>query len=413
MFGKRKPKKNSRKDRRDQVTLKKDASRKKKKRKGSTCKETLGRKKDKKKDKKKGKISIDSDNNVRITQVSHAQADPTMIYKTPSLCRHWDQEAKPKRKKKVAFDLSPGNIRLKRPQFVSSSRPKVFESQTMEDMARLTQDNNSPCNSEDINSQDLFITQKTFRALSPEPSSGETGTATTTAIVPIQLSIKNEKCEPEDSTTRLYGQQHPWKSQMTECFTEEKEKDEKMRIKKTRCNYGENGENCSQVKMELQVGLSEYDCVNAQPQVNHFPTVVNASESWTSSQQISTSTQTENFFTSELSSYLSFVCKASARSADLKPLDLSLPQKARKDPWTSATKSLLPDQNEGNGCKNPELESRCYFKIKEVKKDPSAGCMAETNPSLGSESGPKSADTTASSGEEQPSRTKVDLTQVQ
>lgn len=411
VLGKRKPKKNSRKEHQDQVTLKKDASRKKKKRKGSTCKDTMGRKKEKKKDKKtnKRKICIDSDRDVIITQVSPAQADPTMIYKTPSLCRHQEQEAKPKRKKKVVFDLSPGYIRVKRPQFVSSSGPKkvaAFEKKTMEDMTRLTQDNNSPCNSEDINSQDLFITQKTFRALSPEPSGVSTCTATTSARAPMQQSIKNEKCEPEDPTTCVYGQQHPWKSPMTECFTEEK-----MRIKKTRCNY-KNGENCSQVKVEFQTGLSEYERVDAQPQVSCSPAETNASESWISSQQISASTQTENFFTSELSSYLSFIRKASTRSADLKPLDLSLPPKARKNPWTSATNPLLPGQNKGNRCKNPELGSGCSLKIKELKKDPSVGCMADANPSLCSESGQKSTDTTASSGEEQPRSTKLDLTQV-
>lgn len=403
---KRKPKKSSRKDHLDQVTLKKDASWKKNTRNGSAGEHTLGRKKEKKKEKKKKKrkISIDSDSNVIITQASHTEAEPTMICKTPSLCRHQDQEAKPKRKKKVVFDLSQNYIRVKRPQFVSFSRQKkgsTFENKTMEDVARLTQDNNSPCNSEDINSQDLFITQKTFRELSPEPSSGETCTASTS--VSMQQRIKNEKCEPRDSTPPW------WKSQMTDCF-----KEEKMRIKKTRCNY-KNTENCSQVKVELQAGLFENEGVDAHPQVNHSlaeAILVNASEPWSSSKKINASTQTENFFTSELSSYLSFVHKASMRSADLKPLDLSLPQKARKDPWAPTTKSLLPGQNEGIGCKNPELESRCSLKIKEFNKDPSVGCMAEADPSPRSESGQKSADSTASSGEEQPSRTKLDLTQV-
>lgn len=406
---KRKPKKNARKDHLD-----KDASRKKKKRKGSTCKDTLARKKEKNKYKKKKtrKLCIDGDNDVIITQASHSQADPTMISETPSLCRHADQEAKHKKKKKVAFELSPGYIRVKRPQFVSSSRQKngaQFENKTIEVMAKLTQDNNSPFTTEDINSQDLFITQKTFRETSPEPLSAEACTVATSTRVPIQQKIKSETCEPEDSTTRLYSQRHQWNSKMTECFTEEK-----TRIKKTHCNY-RNGENCSQVKVELQAGFSEYGSVDAQPQVNPSPaeaTVVNASESRTSSQQINASTQTENFFTSELSSYLSFVRKARASSADQKPLDLSLPLNARKDSETSTPKSLLPGQNEGNEWKSPELEPRCCFKKKEVMKDPSVGCVAETNLSLCSESGTKSVVTTASSGEEQPSRTKLDLTQV-
>lgn len=396
VLGKRKQPKTSRKNR-DQDTLTKDANRKKRKKKE---KDTLGRKKEKKKDKKKKKKkpSVVSDSDV-ITQVSHAQADPTMIYKTPSLCRQPDQEVKTKRKKKVMFDLSPGNIRVQRPHFFSASRPKndtAFEYKTTEDMARLREDNNSPGHSEDINSQDLFITQKTFRVLSPEPSSGETCSATTSAPARMQQIVKSENCEQESPTTCLYGGQHLWKSHMTECFTEEK-----MRMKKTCCGY-ENGESCSQVKVELRTVLSECESIDAQPQVNRSlaqPTVVNASPSRTFGQRISASTQTENFFTCELSSYLSFVHKASERLSDLKPLDLSLPRKARKE-------------DEGNRCKNPEPESGCSLKMKEDQKDPSAGGLAEANLSFGSDSGQKSAESKDSSGEEQPGRTRLDLTQV-
>lgn len=408
LLGKRKRKKNLKKDHHDQVALKKDASWKKKKRKGSKCKDTLGTKKEKKKHKKKRKMSLEPDSD----HVSHAQADPTAISITQSLCRRQDQEPKPKRKKKVGFDLSPGYIRVKRPQFASSS-PKesaAFENKTLGDRARLTQDNNSPCNSEDVNSQDLFITQKTFRALSPEASSGETITATTAQIL-MQQIMKNEKCKLEGSTRGLYGQQHPWKAQVTEAFTEETEAEEKMRIKKMCCNY-KNGET-SRVKADLHGNSSK--CANARPRVNHFPietTDVSAPESWTSNQQISTSTQTENFFTTEFSSYLHFFRKVSACAVDLKPLDLSLPHRARKDPGMSATKSLLQDQYKGNGRKSPDLESHCSLKIREVKKEPSVRCMNETDPSSCFKSGSNYADNTASSGEEQPSRTKLDLTQV-
>lgn len=394
VLGKRKQAKTSRKEQ-DQDTLTKDANRKKRKKKE---KDTLGRKKEKKKDKKKKKKKTSVASDV-ITQVSHAQADPTMIYKTLSLCRQPDQEDKTKRKKKVVFDLSPGNIRVQRPHFFSASRPKkdaAFEYKTAEDMARLREDNNSPGHSEDINSQDLFITQKTFRALSPEPSSGETCSATTSAPVRRQQIVKSENCEQEIPTTCLYGGQHLWKSHMTECFTEEK-----MRMKKTCCSYG-NGESCSQVKVELQAVLSECESIHAQPQVNRSlaqATVVNASPSRTFSQRISASTQTDNFFTCELSPYLSFVHKTRERLSDLKPLDLSLPRKARKE-------------DEGNRCKNPEPESGCSLKMKEDQKDPSAGGMAEANLSFGSDSGQKSAESKDSSEEEQPSRTKLDLTQV-
>lgn len=352
VLGKRKRKKNSRKDHQEDDTWKKDDVWKKKKKKGSKCKDTPGTKKEKKKDKKKKKRKISMGPGSDLVFADPAQADPAALYRTQSQCQ--DQEPKPKRKKKVAFDLSPGNIRAKRPQFASSAA--AFENKTPGDTARLTQDNNSPCNSEDVNSQDLFITQKTFRAPSPEPCSGDT-----IAAAPTQML-------------------HPLK------------------------------ESCSQVKARLRGNPSEYKFVHARPRVDHFPAeaaVVNAPGSWTC-QKISTSTQTENFFTIELSSYLRFTHAVEACSVDLDPLDLSLPQRARKDPG----KSLLGDRIEGTGSKSPGVESRGSFQTKGVKKEPSAGCAAETNPRCCSESGCKSADSTASSGEEPPSRTKLDLTQV-
>ncbi|XP_029698005.1 uncharacterized protein isoform X2 [Takifugu rubripes] len=413
VLGKRKRKKNSRKDHQEEVTWKKDDIWKKKKKKGLKCKDMPGTKKEKKKDKKKKKrkISIGPDSDLVFPDVRPAQADPAAVYRTQSLRQCQDQEPKPKRKKKVAFDLSPGNIRVKRPQFTSSTaQPKesaAFENKTQGDMARLMQDNNSPCNSEDVNSQDLFITQKTFRALSPEPCSGDTIAATPTQML-AQQSTRNEKREPKGSARGWYGRQCPWKSPMTEPFPEEMQEEGKtIKIEE---ESSKNGESCSQVKAKLRGNSSEYKFVHARPRVGHFPTeatVVNAPESWTSSQQISTSTQTENFFTIELSSYLRFTRTVSACSVDLDPLDLSLPQRARKDPGMS----LLGDQIKGNRSKSPGVESRGSFKIKEVKKEP-AGCVAETNLSCCSESGSKSADSTASSGEEQTSRTKLDLTQV-
>lgn len=410
--GKRKRKKNSRKDHQEEVTLKKDDICKKKKRKGSKCKDMLGTKKEKKKDKKKKKrkISMGPDSDLVFTDVCPAQADPTAVYRTQSLHQCQDQEPKPKRKKKVAFDLSPGNSRIKRPQFaLSTARPKesaAFENKTPGDMARLTQDNNSPCNSEDVNSQDLFITQKTFRALSPEPCSGDTIAAPPVQML-VQQKTRNEKRETEGSARGWYGRQCPWKSSTNEPFPEETQEEGKT-IKREEESF-KNGESCSQVKAKLRGNSSEYKFVHARPCIDLFPTeaTVNAPESWTPSQQISTSTQTENFFTIELSSYLRFTHNVSACSVDLDPLDLSLPQRVRKDPGTS----LLRDRIKGNRSKNPGVESRGSFKINEVKKEPSAGSVAETTLSW-SESGSKSADSTASSGEEQPSRTKLDLTQV-
>lgn len=368
----KKKKKKSRKDPQDQAPFKTKRSCKKTKRKNS---DPLGNKKEKKKDKKKKKrkISTAPDSELMITEITqHSRADPTMIHKTQSLSRHQDPEPKPKQKKKVAFDLSPGFIRVKRPTFVwSTPRPKesaALEEEPVGNVATLTQES-----SEDVNSQDLFITQKTFRAPSPEASSGET----IAAPAPTQRQVKKEKWELEASAAALYGGRPPW-SQTTERFT-----DDETRIKKMRCGSKDGG-NGSWRKEELRGTSSERPCVHAQPD-----------------RQVNTSTQTENFFTVRFSSHLSFIShpsEGSTPSVDLQPLDLSLPQRARRDPVTAATK---PGPNKANGWKHPDRESR------------QAGCVAKTSPGcLCSESGPRSADATASSGEEQPGRTKVDLTQV-
>lgn len=466
--GKRKRKKDSRKGCKNDITMKTDETPKKKKKKNSKFKEVMTRRKAKKKDKKKKKNRLALELNDIFMQASSAQANPVVKPETSNAHRNdrlkpdqLTQDCKTKRKKKVAFDLSPGYICVKRPKFVSSSPqcPKeiiLFENEAVQDSEscsqvtvtghsqRPTQDNDSQYTSEDINSQDLFITQKTFRASSPEPSSGEASDKAFTAASQLftqqgmlHTSVAQRKQHLEGSYScpgdshvhqHLKKTNEHAKKPKTVLLTEDEEGVNKKHKQK-------NGKISLQTQMELNANLSEekktLSPVPIKPSVNHFlaePIVVTPSpvakskkHSYTSSQQsmTSTSTQTENFFTNELSSYLNFCQKrrVSAHLEDLKPLDLSLSQRARKDLGTclSVKMSSLLGQIKGDNHKDPNLHPSCSSDMKDVQvKKEAPRHKSETILSFQSESEPKSADTTASSEDnEPPCRTgKLDLTQV-
>ncbi|XP_038562152.1 uncharacterized protein LOC119893858 isoform X2 [Micropterus salmoides] len=442
--GKRKRKKHSKKDKqclkqtKNNITVKTDESvQKKKKKKNLKFKEAMKGMKEKKKEKKKSRLALELGTNSFIfTQGSVAQAKPTVKPETSNSHNNdklkvtQDSKKKTKRKKKVAFDLSPGYIRVKRPKFGSSSLQCPRES-TLSEAARggescsqvtvagyslaQTQDNDSQCNSQDINSQDLFITQKTFRASPSESSSGEASDKAVTTI-PKMFTQQDENLEgsykcPQESH---FNFQHPRKPKTVQVlrFTDEEEEFNKA-------HQNPKKGKSFQTQMELNANLTKEKELSRpvhikQRAVNPYldvPIDVNSSldvakskkHSCTSSQQstTSTSTQTENFFTTELCSYLNFCQKArvTLHFEDLKPLDLSLQQRARKDPSCSS------DMRE-----------------EEVKKEPpgphprsaSTQGKGETTLSPLSESEPKSVDTTTSSEDtEPPCRTgKLDLTQV-
>ncbi|KAG8012915.1 hypothetical protein GBF38_020875 [Nibea albiflora] len=227
---------------------------------------------------------------------------------TSNPSRHSSDELKPdkkKRKKKVSFELSPGVIWSKRPKFIPSSSQHPKESVLLEDAAAAastatgqTHDDDSQLNSEDINSQDLFITQKTFRASPSEPSSCEASDE----VIPRTLSPQVER--------HLKGAyERPRESQ---------------RDGKTTLLIKEEKVPCPPLHAKPRVVTPLLDDT-----IDETPSL-QATESKTS-----TSTQTENLFTTELSSYLNFCRRVAQHSDDLKPLDLSLPQRARKDFGTS------------------------------------------------------------------------------
>lgn len=506
--GKRKRKKNPKENKmwvkhKNTITVKTDESlqkkKKKKKKKNSKFKEAVEERKEKKKERKKKKSSQALDDSFISTQGYSGASDPVVKPKAsyPHSTDHLTQESKKKtkRKKKVAFDLSPGYICVKRPKFVSSS-PKeniLPEKAAVTDnsCSQVTKtqpsqaqshDSDSQCTSDDINSQDLFITQKIFRTFPPEPSSGE---ASDKAVdTPPQQTITQQEMmqhspvvqiqHDEGSNTHLqesHFHQHPKKVKeplLKEkaaliVLTEEEEEKEEGDFDLAQQN--------PRKQFELDTNLTEekkvYGAVRVEPRaVNRYlddPTVVKCSmdviKSCTSSQEspsclpntnrpslplqtstASISTQTENFFTAELSSYLSFRHRSGASShfETLKPLDLSLPQRVRKDlerrlsvknevkvdkeKLSEQKATSLPEDTKGH--KDPSLQSSSSSERKdgELKtKDPavrqlwcvSTRCKGQSAPSPQSESELKSADTTSSEDNEPAWRTsKLDLTQV-
>ncbi|XP_008409957.1 THO complex subunit 2-like [Poecilia reticulata] len=295
-----------------------------------------------------------------------------------------------KKKKTVAFGL-PSYIRVKRPIFTSSS-PKETEaarkgescSQVMRKSQIKPHDNDFQYNSDDINSQDLFITQKTFRARSPETSGSESSEGIISASPQqdknrhsavgerkqcnetsdkgqdraIHLCVRETKTDGEEEIDQL----HKHSSQAGEKAAPEHEKhnpflDDPMIINPTpdgalikRC--------CSD---RLDIG-----------EPPPCPTLAN------------TSTQTENFFTAELSSYVSFCQKnrATSESQNMKPLDLRLPQRARGE-----QRKTLEVYEKHKAKKSLEQNAAV------AKKEPSC----ENTPSPQSEAETKSANTTTSS----------------
>ncbi|KAM7414015.1 hypothetical protein PAMA_019031 [Pampus argenteus] len=348
--GKRKSKKDSKKNNKVQngknnTTVKTNESiqKKKKKKKNSKFKEAMEERKDKKKEKKKKKKkpAQDLDDSFVFTcdasaAVPSAQDKPEALnlrsstekLKSDQLTQ--DSKKKTKRKKKVMFDLSPGYISVKRPKLVSSSAQSptesiVWDNEAVRDSERCSQphDNDSQCTGDDMNSQDLFITQKTFRGSPSDPSSGE---ASDKAVITTTITTSTA----------------------------------------------------------------------------------------------STSTQTENFFSTELSSYLDFCQKSTSTvsSEDLKPLDLRLPQKMRKGLRSClSAKEKCGDQKPLYSVKEIKRESGAQTSCSsQWKKEPCGGQLCsvraegkgETSPS------PQSADTTTSSEDNEPPcrSSKVDLTQV-
>lgn len=430
----------------------KTADTQKKKKKNLKFKGAMEKRKAKEKDKKKKKKNSRASelgDSLAFTQALSAQADLTVKPQSSNAHSndrlrpgHLTPDCKTKRKKRVAFDLSPGYIHVKRPKFASSSLqcPKeiiVSENEAVGDrespskvpMTRPSQgqtQDDSQCNSEDMNSQDLFITQKTFRALSPEPSSGEASDKVITAtpqvltqqgLLHMAITQRKQHLEgsgscPQDS--HVY--QHLRKADKHAKRPRPILPAEGEGVNK-RHHAQKNGKISLQTQIELNANLSEEKKASS-PAHGKLAQPAVVTQSHASSQQStrSTSTQTENFFTTELSSFLNFIHKRRTNSQleHLKPLDLSLPQRNRKGPGTSLSMKIpsLSGQIEGDEKpKSSGLHPSCSTDTKDVqvnKETPEN--ISETTLSPESECEPKSA---SSEDNEPPCRSgKLDLTQV-
>lgn len=490
--GRKKSKKNKMSTKhKNSISVKTDESiqkkKKKKKKKNAKFKEAMEGRKEKKKGKKKKQPSLGLDESYIFTQSYFASSVLTEKSKPeashPSITDHLDQDStkKTKRKKKVAFDLSPEYICVKRPKFPASSPNgnNLPEKEAVTDTGRCSHitkkqhsqsqahENDSQCTSDDINSQDLFITQKTFRTFPTEPSSGE---ASDKAVdTTPQKEIQQQETVQRSSVVQIQHDEGP--STHPNPYPQHLKKVQELLLKPKAAQVALTEEEDLDLlqQVELNTNFTEEGrmrgAVHVKPrEANHYlddPIVVkcpmDVTKPYTSSQQspsrllnadrpslppqastASISTQTENFFTADLCSYLSF-CHKSVCFETLKPLDLSLPRRSRKDPercllgkmsetdkeniCEQKASSLLKDVKD-EGHKDSNLRPSCSSEKKVgecMKKEPAVRQLwrvntqgkGESTPSPPSESEPKSVDTTSSEDNEPACRTgKLDMTQV-
>ncbi|TNN33009.1 hypothetical protein EYF80_056829 [Liparis tanakae] len=282
-----------------------------------------------------------------------------------------DRDKKSRSKKKVAFDLSRGvGVSVKRPQSGSSPQTSVLSENDAARAGEAGRGRTPPRHEsqgagEDANSQDLFITQKTFRASPPQTSSDEAPPPSPRGFAP-----RGEEEDERFGKARQDLKDGKW---FKANIAEEKTVSRAVRVMDARSS--------GVAKTKERSGACG-------PRGSPRPPRASVG---------STSTQTENFFTAELSSYLDFRrrARAAARPEDPQPLDLSLPRRARNDPGRAWP---LP-----GGTEEPPREPWSE----------GADGKGETSLSLESEPEPKSTDLTTSGEDEPPCRSgRLDLTQV-
>ncbi|XP_075898960.1 uncharacterized protein LOC142899305 [Nelusetta ayraudi] len=325
------------------TAMKAEENQEKRKKKSSKCKDATTRgifKKDKKKEKKKKKKTVGEQlAGAVLTQASVpvespvAQMEPPAAYSSHNL--QPDPVARPsKKKKRVEFDLSPCAVRIKRPKLPASSPLCPTKSILLKsggDQGQ-TQDNDSQSNSQDINSQDLFITQKTFRAPSPEASSGETSDTDSVAIPP-PFTLWGLSLLPQGRPERPQVYRRASKPKKKVGEEPDKQKNEETvtqttRIGSTLPKEVESSSPVCKISSSRSPGVQSW-VVPPSPQAVESKKLFYVVSRKTLT---STSTQTENFFTAELSSYRRF-CRRQGAGADAespKPLDLTLPHRARR-----------------------------------------------------------------------------------
>lgn len=345
-----------------------------------------------------------------------------------------------KSKKMVAFGSLPSYIPVKRPIFASPALKRT-EAVREEDSGSLEtgksqippQENDSQYNSDDINSQDLFITQKRFRA-SPSGTSSSEASDRVISESPHVFSQRDKEQPPAAGEIK----------RRTE--TSDKGRDRGIKTEK----MGEIGEflkpsgEISFLTNQAETKVSQHERPQPGDPFLDDPLVINptpgavlfqdgssyrpyAREPTMTPGFASTSTQTENFFTTEISSYLGFCRKnrAALQSPDWKPLDLSLPHRARNSLCLSG-ETLDPDikleEEKGHkqessfqkgeiSCNRTESTSASP-KTRHAERKMESLCPGEETPSPQSEVESRSANTTSSEDDQHCRAGKRDANQV-
>lgn len=322
-----------------------------KKKKKAKFKEAMMERKEKKKErrkekdkntkkgkKKKNELALNLDHNLKFTEgsVRLATCQNETLNSLPET-----SVKEPKRKKMVAFGSLPTYIRIKRPIFNSSpkqtdtAREGESRSQAMGKSQLEPHDSDFQCNSDEINSQDLFITQKVFRATPPECSSSEASDRVIAESPRVFTQLdKNQHTAGERKRRNKMsgkGQDGGTHQPLREIKTED---DEIQELLKPSNQAGEKAVSEHEGPSSF---LDDPLVINPTPDAvsikRHSPYRPYIGKPLLRAALANTSTQTENFFTTELSSYLSFHWKntAALESQDMKPLDLSLPRRVRAD----------------------------------------------------------------------------------
>ncbi|XP_027856948.1 uncharacterized protein LOC114134497 isoform X2 [Xiphophorus couchianus] len=366
-----------------------------KKKKKSKFKEAMmaqkEKKKEKRKEKKKNKLACNLDDDKLFEggkKLSICQNEMLSSLSEKSV-------KETKKKKMVAFGSLPSYIRVKRPIFTSSS-PKETEAarkgESCDQVMGKTQikphDNDFQYDSDNINSQDLFITQKMFRARSPETSSSEFSDGIVSASPRVFTQQDKNRRTPVGKRKQCNETSDKGQDRAVHLCWRETKTDQEEEIDQLHKHSSQAGDKAAPEHEKHNPFLDDPMIINPTPdsvlikQCCSYRPYIGVPPPCPAF--ASTSTQTENFFTAELSSYLSFSQKnrATLESQNMKPLDLSLPQRARGEQGKTlevyrkhkAEKSL--EQNAAGGKKEPSIE-----------ETPSPQSEAET----------KSANTTTSS----------------
>ena len=484
--GKKIKKDHKRKDK-SGVAMKKEGRIQKKKKKKKLREAMKGMKVKKKKSKKDKAMKIEVEGDLISTQVNSAfqqsepslKTDETLVKKSEGSCPHVSRCEQPspngspsilrhrkvvKKKKKVEFELGHGSSGAKHPKVVAPSTqlPEVNVSSSIQSDGSVGSDflvkgalkkhfqtepqnnNESQCTSDDINSQDLFITQKRFRAPSIDQSSEEIIEEGIGTMRPVhQYGEMQENVRPIERPKKQghYRLAHEELSEHTEKASTNCQKlemellEEDISLKPKPCRgiavHPKPKQDAKTLQpahltpkrisclvnpkpLSLSIEVKSPEVLVSEPALlEPLPTCkVSTSD---------TSTQTENFFSTELCSYLKFYqqSRLDYHRLELTALDLSLPPKIRAHPGkssvnTSALKIKGVVGATGTQTSPPLIRS----KLRPGRLLGQAPCTVqgkvETTPSPKSEAEPKSSDTTASSEDNETSirSGRADLVQV-